>query len=163
LLVTKEQERPDYYFIPYKYGCFSFQANADLCTMTKYNQVKVESNSWIKIDNTKYLPILKERDREAIRYIKLIHGNKNTDELIKYTYIKFPYFAVNSIIAKSILNQEEYQRVINERPKLNKTILFTIGYEGISLEEYLNKLIINDIKMTKNFGYNGARKHEIWV
>lgn len=147
MLVTKQQERPDFYFVPYKFGCFSFQANADLVTMTKYNQVKAEGNSWIKTDNSNYLLSLKERDRQAIRYIKMQYGNKNADELIKHTYIKFPYFAINSTIASERLNQNEYQKVLESRPKSDKTILYTIGYEGISLEEYLNKLIINDIKV----------------
>jgi len=147
MLVTKQQQKPDFYFVPYKFGCFSFQANADLATMTKYNQIIAEGNSWVKTDNEKYLLSLKERDRQAIRYVKLQFGNKNADELIKHTYVKFPYFAVNSIIAKDRLSHEEYLKVLDARPKSNKTILYTIGYEGISLEEYLNKLIINDIKV----------------
>jgi len=147
MLVSTLQEKPDFHFVPYKYGCFSFQANADLVTMSKYNQVKIDGNYWIKTDNTNYLSSLKERDRQAIRYIKLQHGNKNADELIKLTYTKFPYFALNSAIAKERLTKEEYQKVLDARPKIDKTILYTIGYEGISLEEYLNKLIINDIKL----------------
>jgi uncharacterized protein (DUF488 family) len=147
MLVTKQQQKPDFYFVPYKFGCFSFQANADLATMTKYNQVNAEGNSWVKTDSEKYLLSLKESDRQAIRYIKLQYGGKNADELIKHTYIKFPYFAVNSTIAKDKLSQEEYQKVLEARPKITKTILYTIGYEGISLEEYLNKLILNDIKV----------------
>jgi len=147
MLVTKQQQKPDYYFVPYKFGCFSFQANADLITMTKYNFVKTEGKCWVKTDNEKYLLSLKDRDRQAIRYIKLKYGDKNVDELIRLTYVMFPYYAVNSIIAKERLSQEEFQKVLNARPKSQKTTLFTIGYEGISLEEYLNKLILNDIKV----------------
>jgi len=147
MLVSTLQEKPDFHFVPYKYGCFSFQANADLVTMSKYNQVKIDGKYWIKTDNTDYLSSLKERDRQAIRYIKLQHGNKNADELIRLTYTRFPYFALNSTIAKDRLTKEEYQQVLDTRPKVDKTILYTIGYEGISLEEYLNKLIKNDIKL----------------
>lgn len=147
MLVTKQQEKPDYHFVPYKFGCFSFQANADLVTMTKYNQVKAEGNYWLKTDNSNYLLSLREKDRQAIRFIKMQYGNKNADELIKYTYIKYPYFAINSSIARERLNGNEYQKVLETQPKSDKTILYTIGYEGISLEEYLNKLIINDIKV----------------
>jgi uncharacterized protein (DUF488 family) len=147
MLVTKQQQKPDFYFVPYKFGCFSFQASADLATMTKFNQVKAEGSSWIKTDKVKYLLSLKERDRQAIRYIKLQYGTKNADELIKHTYIKFPYFAVNSLIAKEKLSPEEYQKVLNARPKSYETILYTIGYEGVSLEEYLNKLILCNIKV----------------
>lgn len=147
MLVTKQQLKPDFHFVPYKYGCFSFQANTDLGTMIKYNQVALEGNSWIKTDREKYLLNLKERDRQAIRYIKLQYGSKSADELIKYTYINFPYFAINSAIAKERLSSEEYLKVLEARPKSDKTILYTIGYEGVSLEEYLNKLILNNIKV----------------
>lgn len=147
MLVTKQQEKPDYHFVPYKFGCFSFQANADLVTMTKYNQVKAEGNYWLKTDNSNYLLSLREKDRQAIRFIKMQYGNKNADELIKYTYIKYPYFAINSSIACERLTGNDYQKVLETRPKSDETILYTIGYEGISLEEYLNKLIINDIKV----------------
>ena len=46
-----------------------------------------------------------------------------------------------------MLSEAEYQAVSNARPQLNGSVLFTIGYEGVSLEQYLNKLIINDIKL----------------
>ena len=147
MLVTKQQDKPAYYFVPYKFGCFSFQANADLATMTKYNQVKTEGSSWKKTDKIQYLNDLKEKDRQAIQKIKIQYGSKNTEELIKFTYTYFPYYAINSTIAKEKLSTIEFQKVVAARPKYNKTTLFTIGYEGISLEEYLNKLIKHDIKI----------------
>ena len=147
MLVSKQQEKADFYFVPYKYGCYSFQANADFHTMTKYNQVIEEGKTWVKTDTVSYMPKLKERDRKAILYAKNLYGNLSTDELIKLTYIQFPYYALNSIIAKERLSADEYRRVTDSKPVNNKTILFTIGYEGISLEEYLNKLIRNDVKV----------------
>lgn len=147
LLVAKFQLKPDYFFVPYKFGCYSFQANADLTTMIKYNQVKSEDNCWIKTDSVKYFSSLKDDDKQAIRKIKLLYGDKSVDELIKITYLKYPYYAVNSTIAKERLNESEYQLVLNARPISKKTILYTIGYEGVSLEEYLNKLILNDINV----------------
>ena len=156
MLVTNLQQNPDYHFVPYKFGCYSFQANADLSTMIKYNQVISEENIWIKTDKISYLQNLKDKDRQAILSVKLLHGNKNADELIKFTYIHFPYFAVNSLVAKERLNTEQYQKVVDARPKSNSSILYTIGYEGISLEEYLNKLITNDIKVLCDVRKNAA-------
>lgn len=147
MLVTKYQKTPDFHFVPYKYGCFSFQANADLGTMLKYNQVKLEGNSWVKTDNQKYLPALKDKDQQAIGYVKQLYGKKNAEELIRHTYTKYPYFAINSTIAKEVLNEEEYRKVLDVRPMSDQSVLYTIGYEGVSLEEYLNKLIVNDIRV----------------
>lgn len=147
MLVSKQQLKPDFHFVPYKYGCYSFQATADLQTMTKYNQVSLQCNDWVKTDNEKYLLSLKDRDCQAIRYIKQMYGNKTRDELIRITYVKYPQLAINSVVAKEKLTTVEYQKVIEAKPQSNKTILFTIGYEGVSLEEYINKLIVNDVKV----------------
>lgn len=147
MLLSKQQLKPDFHFVPYKYGCYSFQATADLQTMSKYSQVALECNDWVKTDTEKYLLALKDRDRQAIRYVKQIYGNKTADELIHITYIKYPQMAINSVLAKDKLTAAEYQKVIEAKPLSNKTILFTIGYEGVSLEEYINKLIVNDVKV----------------
>src|SRR5204863_7465022 len=71
----------------------------------------------------------------------------NSNALMKHTYINYPFFAMNSIKAESILTSGELEKVNKAKPKGNKTILYTIGYEGISLEEYLNRLIKNDVKV----------------
>jgi uncharacterized protein (DUF488 family) len=147
LLYSHMQQQPNYHFVPYKFGCFSFQSNADLKTMEKYNQVVESSNSWKKTDVKKYIPELKEHDRKTLWNLKRLYGGKSKDELIYITYTKFPYFAINSSIAKEVLNKTEYSSVLLSKPQHNKTILFTIGYEGISLEEYLNKLIINGVRV----------------
>jgi hypothetical protein len=56
--------------------------------------------------------------------------------LMKHTYIHYPYWGINSIKANEILSEKEFERITNSRPRSDKTILFTIDYEGISLEEY---------------------------
>jgi uncharacterized protein (DUF488 family) len=147
MLFARMQTKSDYHFIPYKFGCYSFQANADLSTMIKYRQVVAEGNFWIKTDQADYVSELKESDRRTLRAVKNLYTGKSKDELIRITYLKYPYFAVNSTIVHDVLNEDEYQTVVKARPQHNATILFTIGYEGFSLEEYLNKLILNDIRV----------------
>jgi len=147
MLLANKQSIPGFYFVPYKYGCYSFQANADLKTMIKYGQVDEEENSWVKTDPTNYLPELKENDRMALRAIKCLYGDKSKTELIQLTYRRFPYYALNSNIAQELLNNKELQAIEEIRPKFNSTVLFTIGYEGISLEQYLNKLINHGVEV----------------
>lgn len=147
MLFSKLQSKPDYHFVPFKYGCYSFQSNADLSTMVKYRQVTEAETFWQKIDIADYISELKEVDRKTLRAIKNLYGGKSQKELLYLTYTNYPYFAINSTIVHDILSEAEYQAVSDSRPQLNNTVLFTIGYEGISLEEYLNKLIINGIKV----------------
>lgn len=147
MLFSKLQSKPDYHFVPYKFGCFSFQANSDLNTMIKYDQISEEGKTWQKADKHDYLSDIKDSDKKTLRTIKALYSGKSKDELIRITYRKYPYYALNSTIAKDVLNDTEYKFVSSSKPQQDKIVLFTIGYEGISLEEYLNKLIVNNIKV----------------
>src|SRR3989304_5838841 len=142
-LFSRQQTEKSFHFVAYKYGCYSFQANADLGALVKYNLITESGNNWKKADTTDYIKDLKARDQIAIKYIKIQYGGYNKDELVKLTYNNYPYYAINSTITANILNQEEQAKVEKQKIFKTETVLFTIGYEGISLEEYLNKLIIN--------------------
>ena len=147
MLLSEDQAKPSFYFVPYKFGCYSFQANADLNTMVKYGQIKDDEKTWLKVDSEKYLPQLKDTDRKTIQLIKERFGNTTISELIHYTYKNFPFYALNSTIATDILDNEELKTVVNERPKNKSSVLYTIGYEGKTLEQYLNTLIRFNIEV----------------
>lgn len=87
----------------------------------------------------------------------------SANALMKHTYINFPFYAIRSEVAESILTNVELEKVANARPHGDKTVLFTIGYEGISLEEYLVRLLKNDVRvlvdvrnsaMSMKYGFN---------
>ena len=115
--------------------------------MVKHGQLTENKESFTKIDATDYVKILNENDKNILADIKKDYGKLDTDSLIKLTYLNYQYYAINSIIAKDILTTEQYNKVLLAKPTNDKTILYTIGYEGISLEEYLNRLIRNDVKI----------------
>ncbi|HEV7350958.1 DUF488 family protein [Telluribacter sp.] len=146
-LFSQLQKSPDYEFVPYKFGCFSFQANADLFTLAKYGLVSKQEESWKKVTNEDFTTTLKKRDNEILNAVRLLYESSSTDELISITYKKYPYYAINSVIASKILNSIELAAVQGQTPKNDEYCLYTIGYEGISLEGYLNKLIQLDIKV----------------
>jgi uncharacterized protein (DUF488 family) len=146
-LFSRQQQDKSFYFVPYKYGCFSFQANADLGTLVKYGLVKESEKTWSKTDQLDYLKELKPSDKQGIQTVKNKFGTLSKDELVRLTYTNYPYYAINSTIATSVLNLEEMSKVERQKPNKTETVLFTIGYEGISLEEYLNKLIINNVRV----------------
>ncbi|MDR1347480.1 MAG: DUF488 domain-containing protein [Prevotellaceae bacterium] len=146
-LFTMRQTKAEYVFIPYFYGCYSYSANADLTAMVNRGILSETTSHFTKIDTTDYIKTLKEADRKLLQDIKLHYGNMTVNALMKHTYLHFPYWAINSKKAQEILSTEQLEKVNDSRPKENKTVLFTIGYEGISLEEYLNRLLKNDIKI----------------
>lgn len=150
-LFTRKQDVKAFDFIPYKYGCFSFQANQDLMTLEKYGYLKIEESensryiSLIKTDN--YLGMLNMFDRSFIENVKKEFGSMSQNDLIRYTYVNYPFYSINSSIAKDILTNEELEKVNEQRLNKDSYELFTIGYEGISLEKYIDLLIIRDVKV----------------
>ena len=146
-LFTQRQQKTEYDFIPYKFGCYSYSANADLTAMANKGML-IETETFFKSnEKIDYLKTLKDSDRKQILEVKQFYGNMTAAQLMKHTYINFPYWAIKSEKAESILTASELENVTNSKPKNNKTILYTIGYEGISLEEYLNRLLKNDVKV----------------
>jgi uncharacterized protein (DUF488 family) len=146
-LFATRQTKPDYDFVPYKYGCYSFSANADLTAMVRRGQLSEDQTSFTKIGSVDYVKTLNEADKKILIDIKTTYGKLATSALMKLTYLNYQYYAINSVKAKEILNEEQYAKVLKAKPVNNHTILYTIGYEGISLEAYLNRLIKNDVKV----------------
>ncbi len=147
-LFCQKQVKAEYDFIPYKYGCFSYSANADLSTMVgKGLLLENPKDGYRKAGRLDYLNSIKPADRELLIKAKAAYGSMNSDALMKHTYLNFPYFAINSKTASEILAKQELEKVTASKPKGEGTVLFTIGYEGISLERYLNCLLTNDIKL----------------
>ncbi|MCW4469280.1 DUF488 domain-containing protein [Flavobacterium sp. MFBS3-15] len=142
-----QKDKKTYDFVPYKFGCFSFQANSDLSTLKKYGIVNETNISWKKEDEVNYLNQLTKEDKKIVNDFKIIYSNKTSEDLIKLTYKRYPYYAINSIIAKDYLTNDELEDLNRYRSFEDDIVLFTIGYEGVSLESYLNKLIKNNIKI----------------
>ena len=141
-------------FVPYKYGCFSFQANQDFVALSKQGYLEIERTEkkdslYHSIYKTHFLKDLDMFDAQAIQDVCKQYGNMPQDELIAYTYRTSPFTAINSVIAKHLLTSMEFEKVreCKERYRCCEPILMTIGYEGFTLEKYLKQLICNDIRV----------------
>ena len=145
-LLSTEQEQPSYHFVPYRYGCYSFNVDVDKRALTRDGLVK-SHNKWVLTSGESHLPALRSSDRLAIdttvRQFKRIRGNT----LLRQVYLNHPYYAINSDILDKILEPGERQKVDSLRPEADSPRLFTLGYQGLSLEEFLNKLIRNSVSV----------------
>ena len=135
-LFANKQTRAEYEFIPYKFGCYSYSANADMTAMVRRGFLSEDEKCIEKKDKIDYLKQLKPTDLKLLQEVENNYGKMSANALMKHTYINFPFYATRSEAAKNILTKEELNKVIKAKPQGNKTVLFTIGYEGISLEEY---------------------------
>ncbi|MEY8612693.1 DUF488 family protein [Parabacteroides segnis] len=168
-LATRGQDVKVYDFVPFKYGCFSFQAEQDLETLVKLGYLintTVDGNDGYSL--IKKESMLSELDmfgRQKVVQLRNDFVNYSQNELIRYVYLKAPFYAINSVIAKDLLSEEELSRVVAQRRHIEEQQLFTIGYEGISLEAYIVQLILKDVKVlcdvrknaySRKFGFSKA-------
>jgi uncharacterized protein (DUF488 family) len=146
-LSQQETECPYYYFVPYHYGCYSFQAQSDIELL--------ESRGWLQTVGNEIQ--LLEKSASSMAYDALARASYfakkykayRGKELVSYVYEHYPYYAIHSKMAKDILDSHSYEAVIQAREKLKSDAkeLFTIGYEGLSFEEYINQLICHDVRL----------------
>lgn len=146
-LYAQRKEKPEYEFVPYKFGCYSYSAKADLRTMVKKGLLSEDEKYYYKEENEEYFGQLQLKDQKLLKQTVSDYGKMSTNALIKHTYLNFPLYAINSTIAEDVLTKKYLQRVEEARPNDDTTTLFTIGYEGISLENYLLKLVKNNVKL----------------
>lgn len=146
-LFTRRQTKPVYDFIPHRFGSFSYSANADMTTMVNKGLLKEAETSFTRTDQTDLLQCITPEDRELLMTIRSEFGGWSAHDLMRFTYIHFPFYAINSVTAPTLLTMDELAAVTNARPKSDEPVLFTIGYEGISLEEYLTRLIIHQVNV----------------
>ena len=150
-LLTRLQKEKAFDFIPYKYGCYSLQANQDLMVLEKMGYIKREQNKnailWKLVSKDDFIGAIRKEDLSCLNNVFRTFSEYRTNDLIKHTYLNFPFWAINSTIINDILTEEESSKVLRQKKQSNEKTLFTIGYEGLSLEMYINKLILNDIKV----------------
>ena len=146
-LFSRLEDEKSYYFLPYKYGCFSFHAYDDRRKLISKGLLK-DCDEWtLATTSTKYKDMLPFEDNDRLWHIKKNYGHLTGDDLVRHVYREYPYFAINSTIAERVLSQEELEKVEKCRPKKSGVTLFTIGYENRSLDEFLNILIKQNIKL----------------
>jgi uncharacterized protein (DUF488 family) len=132
-------EDPAFYdFVPYKYGPFSFTVYRELAGLAQYGYLDAESfkvSTVLTKDINKICDTLPRNMKTAIRYVVQLHAKKSQDELIDYVYSRYPWFATRS----------EIRSVSQPKPRPKKAI-YTAGYEGESVERFLQKLLKTGVK-----------------
>ena len=130
-----------YEFVPYKYGAFSFTSYTDKSKLIKLGLLDDEDNLWRL--TSKGIPIsIAERDDSVNRFASR-YRNLRGDLLVAETYRLHPYYAIRSEIVPNVLGDDEAARlrIDHAKPRSSPSTLLTIGYEGRSLESYMNQLL----------------------
>src|SRR5665213_2978913 len=142
-LYTREfQQEPSFEFVPYRFGSFSFQSYADKRRLVEMGAF-ADAEDW-QLQEGFATDGLFDESTYGRCYAKYshLHGTK----LLQDVYRRYPYYAIKSDRAAKIMNDQELSAITAPRPTASAACFFTIGYEGSSLEGYLNRLIKNNVK-----------------
>jgi uncharacterized protein (DUF488 family) len=154
-LYCRRSNSTHYDFFPYKFGGFSLVSYHD---KRKLIEVGILANAdRFKLSTSKsYLKELKSTDRNSIRNFAAQAKNLRGKRLVRAAYKEYPEYAVRSEIASTVFTQEELQEIKKRFEPETKPTIMTIGYEGKSIDAYLNKLIRNGV-----IALIDVRKHPI--
>ncbi len=146
-LSHKEAGFSYYDFVPYHYGCFSFQAQSDIELLESFGWLEAKANS-IR---------LLSKPENGLPHDVLIGIDDFTEDfvgyrgqkLLAYVYEQYPYYATHSKIAAEVMHETAYQKIVTERDRLKgqNKVIYTLGYEGLSFERYANLLLRNDVRL----------------
>jgi Domain of unknown function DUF488 len=138
-----------YEFVPYRFGGFSFTAYSDKRRLIERGLLLDEERVWRLTDpgraaSVVALPVKRQMEDFARR-----HASLRGDALVAEAYRRHPYYAIQSEMAERLLAKDAVilAAVKAAQPAKGKPGVCTIGYEGRSLEGYLNELIQDGVTL----------------
>jgi hypothetical protein len=142
-LFTREfEQEPSFEFVPYRFGSFSFQSYADKRRLVEIGAL-ADTEDWQLQEGFSAEGLF---DDDAFRHCYAKYSHLHGTKLLQDVYRRYPYYAIKSERAAKIMNDQEMSAITAALPVAAAACLFTIGYEGSSLDGYVNRLVKNNVK-----------------
>lgn len=129
-----------YHFVPYKYGPFSFSVFRELEDLGRYGYLRDGSSYTIepsmRQEAEKVYESLEPDLRISLEKVLTHFGAFSQRRLLKHVYNKYPWFASRSELPYA---------PPPTKPRAKKGV-YTAGYEGESIDQFLGKLLKAGIK-----------------
>jgi len=139
-----ESGEKHYDFFPYKYGCFSFLSYQDKRVLTKQGFL-AEGEHFTLGKGFKHPSPLEPEEQKRIESFAKKMNHLRGKHLVHHIYSKHPYYAIRSRIKEEILNAQELRAVEASENKDQSVCLMTVGYEGKTIDAYIDTLIRNNV------------------
>lgn len=142
LLFLLEQEFPSgggsafYRFMPYQYGPYSFSLNHELTQLVRDGLIREGETSWNLTDvGCAFEASLSTEVVQDVESLIETYGSCSVQRLRNDVYERYPWFTLLSILK----DRRAVQRPIAE------LAIYTMGYEGMVVEGFVNHLLITGI------------------
>ncbi len=138
--------RTFYQFIPYRYGPYSFTLNQEIDSLIRNGFLEKETdNYWRLTPLGEKLDITLPSDvSKDICQITATYGKLSAQKLVNLIYDKYSWFTINS----------ELPGRRREKRPVAKKYIYTAGYEGKTVDEFLNLLMESGISRLIDVRYN---------
>ena len=144
-----ETTEPAYEFVPYKYGGFSFTSYADKRRLIERGLLAEEERAWKLTPAARTAAKVPPMVRMGMDGFARRHASLRGDALVAEAYRRHPYHATRSEMAARLFATDPAARAAIEaaRPPSAAPGVCTIGYEGRTLEGYLNQLLTSGVTL----------------
>ena len=145
LFVFSQVTQRNYYdFFPHHYGSYSIVANYDKECLRRTGLLSATDDFQLCTTQS-FLAQLNPDDRSVIEFMahdmKGIRGKR----LVRKMYLEYPQFTRKSQIISDVLKPAEIEQVKLWWNTDLSDCLLTIGYEGMTIDSFLNVLIANNV------------------
>lgn len=129
-----------YDFLPYKYGPYSFAAQREVEALTAYGYLAPSGSSLslTSLGAREAMSVDSDTSR-AVLFIVSKYGKIGLQPLLKDVYARYPWYARNSELQNLVPSGAK-------EPKEAPVAVYTIGYEGRSVDGFLDKLLHSGIR-----------------
>ncbi len=156
-LFLKAAEKSYYDFIPNKYGCYSINLHNDKLVLLKTKmllETKGDSpfSTFISIDKTQVdicSLLLKKDDALILEDIITSNSDQTDDNMVNKIYKAYPFYGIRSSIIDRFISDTIFIKQLDHiKYKIENAPrgLYTIGYEGLSIDRFIQLLITRNIK-----------------
>ena len=149
-LYCREMEaKPTYEFVPYRFGGFSFTSYEDKRRLVQQGLLEDEDRSWKLTPAGRNAAFISPAVRMRMDEFASRHACLRGDALVAESYRRHPYFAIRSEMAERVLAGDDaaLSSIAEARPTGHKPGVVTIGYQGRTLEGFLNQLLQSGVSV----------------
>jgi uncharacterized protein (DUF488 family) len=155
-----------YDFFPHKYGNFSLILSEDKNRLADLGLLTSHSDFQLKGGGQSHLNQVETTDLRVLHSLVSEVGSLRGEALIHKIYLEFPHYVSRSQIAPSLLSAIEYEQIRSTWNNVKTPCLFTVGYEGLSIDAYLDILVSNNISVlvdvrknpiSRKYGFSKAK------
>lgn len=138
----KMARKHHYDFFPYRFGPFSFLSYYDKRRLTDLGLLRATSDFALNTKHS-FFAELESVDQKSLLMLK--ESGLLGKRLIKKTYKENPQYTCRSEILDELFGKDEIRQFRQSWNTSTESTIFTLGYEGETIDSFIYKLIANNI------------------